>query len=192
MAIEVHVWLTWTECAMQEGGAEELLRVAEAIPLDKLANDYEQLSSQVMPVNALIKDSARAEQTPQQRIREWWREVRDPMKSAEENFDQIYLSLLCRRRGVRIVSGLWRYHEVNGRWPDNLDEIKTLVPEQALIDPHTEQPFVYRKEAGGQFVLYSKGPNGRDDNGLRGGKADDYRIWPRRYRPAESKDLSEE
>ena len=178
MAIEVHVWLTWTECVMREGGPEELLRAAEAIPLDKLANDYEQLSSQVMPVNALIKESVRAEQTAQQRIEEWWRDIRDPRKSAEENFDGIYLSMLCRRRGVRTVAGLWRYHEVNGRWPDSLDEIRALVPEQALIDPFAEQAFVYKRE-GGQFVLYSKGPNGRDDNGVRGGKADDYRIWPR-------------
>lgn len=178
MAIEVHVWLTWTECVMQENGAEELLRAAEAIPPGKLANMYKQFSSQVLQVNALIKESARAERTPLQRVEDWWRETRNPIKSAEENFDRIYLSLLCRRRGVRIVAGLWRYHEANRRWPDSLDEIKTLVPEQALIDPFTEQTFVYKKEAGGQFVLYSKGPNRIDDNGLPGGKADDYRIWP--------------
>jgi len=179
MAIEVHVWLTWTECVMQEDGAEELLRAAEAIPPDKLANTYKEFSSQVLQVNALIKESGRAEQTLPRRIEEWWREIRDPIKSAEENFDRTYLSLLCRRRGVRIVAGLWRYHEANRRWPDSLDDIKTLVPEQALIDPFTEQMFVYRKEVGGQFTLYSKGPNEIDDNGLRGGKADDYRIWPR-------------
>jgi len=179
MAIEQRVWLTLTECIMQADGAEELLRAAEAMPPDKLANNYKQFSPQVLQVNALIKESVRAEQTPRQRIEDWWREIRDPIKSAEENFDKIYLGLLWRRRGVRIVAGLRRYHDANGRWPDSLEQIKTLVPEQALIDPFTEQRFVYRKEAGGQFVLYSKGPNRRDENALRGGKADDYRIWPR-------------
>ena len=179
MAIEMHVWVTLTEYAIQTDGAEELLRVAEAMPPEELANNYKQVSSEALEINALIRESAWAEWTTQQRIEDWWQRISDRRKSAEENFDEIYLQLLARRRATRILVGLRRYHDANGRWPDSLAHIKTLVPEQALIDPFTEQTFVYRKEAGGQFILYSKGPNGIDENGLRGGKADDYRIWPR-------------
>jgi len=177
MAIENHVSLTLAECIMQANDAEELLRVVEAMPPDKLANDYEHISPQILQVSALIAESVWAEQTPQQRVRNWWQRIRE--KSEEENCEEVYLRLLSRRRGTRLLAGLKRYHDTNGRWPDSLDEIGTLVPEQALIDPLTEQTFVYRKEAGSQFVLYSKGPNKRDENGLRDAKADDYRIWPR-------------
>jgi hypothetical protein len=176
IAIETHVWLTLRECVMQTDAPEQLLRVAEAMPPDKLANDYKQFSSEALEVSAIIKQTVLAEQTPQQRIEEWWQEIRNPIKSAEENFDQIYLFLLCSRRGTRTLVGLRRYHDANGRWPESLEEIKTLVPEQALIDPFTEQTFVY-KTAGGTFLLYSKGPNQIDENGVHDSKADDRKIW---------------
>lgn len=177
MAIEAHVGLTLRECVMQAGAAEELLRVVEAMPPDKLVNNYKQISSEALEVSALIRESVRAEQTPRQRIEEWWREMRDKKKSVEENFDEIYLALLCSRRGTRTVVGLRRYHGANGRWPDSLEQIKTLVPEQAPIDPYTGQMFVY-KTAGRTFLLYSKGPNRIDENGVRDSKADDRKIWP--------------
>jgi hypothetical protein len=177
IAIETHVWSTLRKCVMQTDAPEQLLRVAEAMPPDNLANDYKQFSSEALEVSAIIKQTVLAEQTPQQRIEEWWQEIRSPIKSAEENFDQIYLLLLCSRRGTRTFVGLRRYHDANGRWPESLEEIKTLVPEQALIDPFTEQTFVY-KTAGGTFLLYSKGPNQIDENGVHDSNADDRRIWP--------------
>jgi hypothetical protein len=177
IAMETYVWSRLRECVMQAGAAEELLRVVEAMPPDTLVNNYGQISSEALEVTALIRESVWAEQTPQQRIEEWWREIRDRTKSAEENFDQICLLLLCSRRGTRTLAGLRRYHDANRRWPDSLEEIKMLVPEQALIDPFTEQTFAY-KTAGGTFLLYSKGPNQIDENGVHDGKADDRKIWP--------------
>jgi hypothetical protein len=177
MAVEASAWITLGESVMQASTQEEILRIAEATPWE-LESDSAKVSRPILEVERLIAKSILAEWTLRHRIRVWWQGLGG--KSVEKTIEESYPRLLSQRRGVRLLVGLRRYHDANGRWPDSLDEIRTLVPEQALIDPFTEQTFVYRKEAGGEFVLYSKGPNGIDDNGLRGGKADDYRIWPPR------------
>jgi hypothetical protein len=54
----------------------------------------------------------------------------------------------------------------HGRYPDHADE---LVPEylrQFPIDPYCDKPLVYRRE-GEEYLLYSVGPNGVDDDGQR-------------------------
>jgi hypothetical protein len=176
IAMEIYVWPRLAEGMMQTDPAEELLRVAEALPPDKLMNEGRQAYAQALEVSALIPESAPADWTVRQRLADWWRQIRE--KSNEEVAERIYLGLLCRRRGIRILAGLRRYHDAKGYWPDSLEEIRTLVPEQALIDPYAEQMFVYRKVTGGEFLLYARGPNKLDENGLRTGTADDCPIWP--------------
>ena len=150
--------------------------MAEAMPWE-LEGDCEEAVKLMREVVPLIAETVLAEWTLRERLRNWW--LTRGEKTDEEIIQLFYRRLLSVRRGTRLLVALRRYHNANGRWPDSLDEIRTFVPDQALIDPFTEQTLVYKKEADGQFVLYSKGPNGRDDNGVRGGKADDYRIWPR-------------
>lgn len=175
-AIEMQAWSSLGESVMRPDAAEELLRMAEAMPWE-LEGDCEEAVKLMREVVPLIAETVLAEWTLRERLRNWW--LTRGEKSEEEIIQLFYQRLLSVRRGTRLLVALRRYHNANGRWPDSLDEIRTFVPDQALIDPFTEQTLVYKKEADGQFVLYSKGPNGRDDNGVRGGKADDYRIWPR-------------
>jgi hypothetical protein len=56
------------------------------------------------------------------------------------------------------------YHQQNGRYPGELEEVDALLDWGLPSDPFSEQPFVYRREGNG-YLLYSIGVNGRDDNG---------------------------
>jgi hypothetical protein len=180
MGMEKDVWLRLAEGIMQADTAEELLRVVEAMPPDKLVNQGKQAYAQVLEVSALIPKSVPPHRTIRQRLTYWWERLRE--SSNEEDTQKVYGWLLWRRRGTRILAGLRRYHDANGRWPESLDDIRPLVPEQALIDPYTGQTFVYRKVPGGEFLLYARGPNKLDDNGSHTGTADDCRTWPLRDR----------
>ena len=52
----------------------------------------------------------------------------------------------------------------NAEYPETLEELATLVPEEVLIDPFSEERFVYdRTEEGYRF--YSFGANLEDDGG---------------------------
>jgi hypothetical protein len=69
-----------------------------------------------------------------------------------------------RRLTVTAIA-LQRFHLRHQRWPETLAE---LVPEflaSVPIDPLNAEPFRYRREADGGFVLYSVGEDGRDDGG---------------------------
>ncbi|MHC4745460.1 MAG: hypothetical protein ACYS8Z_26395, partial [Planctomycetota bacterium] len=76
---------------------------------------------------------------------------------------------------------LRRYKNRHGRWPQNLDEIKSQVPAQILVDPANNGPFLYKLTADG-FELYSIGRNKIDENGkyMRNDpdEPDDWPIWP--------------
>ena len=74
---------------------------------------------------------------------------------------------------------------VIGHWPESLDELKFLAPEEIFIDPINNDSFVY-KLTEDNFTLYSKGKNNIDEGGKRDrcGEeetgADDRLIWPPR------------
>ena len=95
----------------------------------------------------------------------------------EENIKLQYLFLIAGRRTLHILTELRRYYNENGQWPETLEEIKSTVPELAWVDPYTKASFIYKKEGDG-FRLYSKGPNGTDENGSHDGPADDQLFWP--------------
>jgi hypothetical protein len=107
-------------------------------------------------------------------VKNWWWRSRG--KTAEEILREWYLRSLAMRRGVRVLAGLRRYRDANGRWPDSLDDLKPIVHDGVTIDPYTEKPFVYRV-AGDEFCLYARGRNGIDDGGMSTGQADDRPIW---------------
>jgi hypothetical protein len=89
-----------------------------------------------------------------------------------------YLQTVAQQRGSRLIVALRRYKNKNGNWPASLDDIKDSIPNQILVDPLNDGPFIYEL-AKENFVLYSKGRNGIDDWGiedLRRG-ADDLLIW---------------
>lgn len=63
------------------------------------------------------------------------------------------------------------YHERHGNYPEQLAQ---LVPDwlsHTADDPFSGQPLVYRREAE-RFVLYSVGPNGKDEGGRFGSWTD--------------------
>ena len=172
--IERRAWVLLRDWVMQADAGGEHLRLAEAMPA-QLENDWEHLSSPMLEVQPLIAASVLAEYSLLQRLKNWRRQRR--AGDAVEIVRDKYLRLLSLRRGVSVLAGLRRYHDANDRWPDRLDEIKVLVPAQALLDPYTGQPFVYAP-AGEVFRLFARGPNGIDDSRSPANRADDVPIWP--------------
>jgi hypothetical protein len=100
----------------------------------------------------------------------------------------LYLRLIANKRGSQLLIGLRRYKNKNGRWPEDLDDIKSLAPEEIFVDPINDNSFVY-KLTEENFTLYSKGKNNIDENGEYNStwdpnsfeskvEEDDRLIWP--------------
>ncbi len=180
MEIEASAWGTLCESVMRPDAPQELLRTAEAMAGD-LDNDFEQAYAPLAEALPIFTKIYLAKQAPLDRIEEWGQKflgIFPREEELEQRIAEYYLRLLSLRRGVRVLVGLQHYYNANSRLPDSLDEIKTLVPEQALIDPFTERTFVYRRVSNGTFLLYARGLNRTDENGSDQGKADDYPLWP--------------
>ena len=91
------------------------------------------------------------------------------------------------KRATQILIALKRHKDKNGNWPDSLDELQASLPEQALVDAVNNSSFAYRRN-GADFILYSKGKNGIDDNGRYNSRLemDDVAIWPAKNRDSDS------
>ena len=108
---------------------------------------------------------------------------------------QKYLQTIVYRRTMYILLALREYKEANGRWPNNLDQIKDKVPAEAMIDPFTGGSFIYEAK-GEKFLLYSVGENKIDEKGKPGPNcrdrsrgtekslSDDILIWPQKFEQA--------
>ena len=70
----------------------------------------------------------------------------------------LYLRTLATRRGSRLLVAIKRYKNENGTWPENLDEIKSLAPAEAFIDPVTGEPLQYENH-GKRFSLFGETVN---------------------------------
>jgi len=102
------------------------------------------------------------------------------------------------KRGCQVLIGLRRYRNKNGYWPGSLDEVQSLLPAEAFIDPQNGGAFVY-KLTDDTFKLYSKGKNDIDEGGRREKNIgtgccapnvvckgyDDQLIWPRKLRKSD-------
>ncbi|HEV2208104.1 MAG TPA: hypothetical protein VG167_04975 [Verrucomicrobiae bacterium] len=60
---------------------------------------------------------------------------------------------------------LKRFNLREGRWPANLNELVPAYLAELPYDPMSGKSLCYHTGAGGQFVLYSVGEDGRDDGG---------------------------
>jgi hypothetical protein len=78
-------------------------------------------------------------------------------------------------RAARILLALRRCRDETGTWPADLKEIESRIPGDALRDPISDKPFVYRLSRDG-FLLYSVSTNGTDEGGKFPG---DFSFWPR-------------
>jgi hypothetical protein len=158
-----------------EGDVSEkhLKTIEAAIP--QTQDNWAEVSSKIIEFESLFQ---RKNYNLFDRLKLGWQGMR-----VEDNIERMqdgYLRRqLWRRRGSRILIALRRYRNKNGRWPETLDGVKNLVPEEILVDPISGGSFVY-KLAEENFTLYSKGENNIDEDGERDQEsgADDWPIWP--------------
>jgi hypothetical protein len=167
-----------------EGDVTEAhLKTIEAIPL-LTKNNWTEISSKILEFETLYE---RKSIGLFDRIKFTWQGMRveDTIERIREN----YLWLIANRRGNRIFIALRRYRNKNGRWPQTLNSIKDLVPEEILVDPINGGSFIY-KLTEENFTLYSKGENNIDEGGIRKitvdpneskwlkTEKDDWLFWP--------------
>jgi hypothetical protein len=88
-----------------------------------------------------------------------------------------YLRHIAQQRGALLTIALRRYKNKTGHWPESLDDIQSLAPEEIFVDPINGGSFIY-KLTDENFTLYSKGKNNIDENGKYKEGADDWPIWP--------------
>jgi hypothetical protein len=130
----------------------------------------------VEKLDRLVSIKQRSTLSPIARLQAWWQERRAYESSTErKHVQQIRLLSVCR--GTEILIALRRFKDKNSHWPESLDEIKSMVAENTLIDPTNNNSYVYKLTDDG-FVLYSKGENNIDEGGRYGFCADDRPIWP--------------
>jgi hypothetical protein len=101
--------------------------------------------------------------------------LQDP---THETMVQTYQRSMAERKGTLLMVALKRHKDAFGTWPQNLAEIKPLASPDTFIDPLNNREFAYKLTEDG-FTLYSKGPNGIDEEGKFNNKGcDDWVIWP--------------
>jgi hypothetical protein len=158
---------------LQGEPTENHLKIIEAAMLST-ENNWNKDSAKILEVERLYE---KKQSGFFYRLKRLWRAL-----SEEDTFNRIhtiYLRQIAIRRGSRILIALRRYKNTNGRWPETLDGIKDLVPEEILVDSINGGSFVY-KLTEENFTFYSKGENNIDDGGEYSNKsgADDWPIWP--------------
>lgn len=67
---------------------------------------------------------------------------------------------------ARVAIALERYRMAHGTYPDSLDPLAPQYIDRIPHDVINGQPLLYRRNANGQFVLYSVGWNETDDGGV--------------------------
>jgi hypothetical protein len=152
---------------------------------------YQKYYEMARPDYNWAKEPREIRTTPQFKFRlNRYRTIELLASVSEEPYYRIQEIYLRRQTGIRAsrsIIALRRYKNQNGRWPENLDEIKPFAPAEIFVDPINGNSFVY-KLADDSFKLYSKGKNNIDEDGKRDrwGEertgADDWLIWPPRGR----------
>ena len=110
---------------------------------------------------------------------------------------RLWQRMLAERCATRIMIALRRYRDKHGAWPESLEQVRSYLPAEALIDPQNNGTFVYQC-TGDTFRLYSKGSNGVDENGEynfdmedRTG-SDDRVYWRMRSRSNRKEDTNDD
>jgi hypothetical protein len=184
IAIEAAAFGNIKRAVIQDDITPEHLRSLETI-LETSSNPDEVDAEVADRVNRLIHDKELSQMSIPGRFRQMWFGQRE-LKEQERRKRLIHLRLEASRRAIRIFIALRHYKEKTGAWPETLEQIEPKLPEQMLIDPQNNGPFIY-KLAGDDFVFYSKGPNNIDEGGSHSGSADDWLVWPRKIIPAVEK-----
>jgi hypothetical protein len=69
-----------------------------------------------------------------------------------------------RRDQVRIGFAMATFHAETGKYPKSLDELAPKYLSEIPLDPYTQKSFVYLPRDA-SFLIYSFGPNAKDDGG---------------------------
>jgi hypothetical protein len=112
----------------------------------------------------------------------------DILEPAFHRVHDLYLRATADKKSCQIIIALRRYKNKHGRWPESLDNLKSLVPAEVFVDPISGGSFVY-KLTDANFTLYSKGKNNIDEDGQNNSRwdpntgqriveQDDFLIWP--------------
>ena len=176
IAIEAAAFGNIKRVVIEDDITPEQLRSLEMI-LETSQNPDEVDAEIADRVNRLIRNKELSQMSIPARLHQWWF-GRKELREQERRRQLIYLRLEASRRAIRIFIALRRYKEKTGTWPETLEQIEPKLPEQMLIDPQNNGPFIY-KLAGDDFIFYSKGPNSTDEGGSKSGSADDWLLWPR-------------
>lgn len=73
--------------------------------------------------------------------------------------------LLVASRISEVACALERYRLQHQQYPETLEALSPTFLPNVPTDPCTAKAFQYRRTSPDQFILYSLGPNGRDDGG---------------------------
>jgi len=188
MAIEA-VALNQTVVFLVEGNADEThLRKIETLPLHT-EDDWTAVLEEVLPAEELVEQKMKEKLGLLDRLKyEFNYGLFSSMKGPVYNqIHQLSLRGVATCRGIRILIALRRYKNKNSRWPETLDDIKSIAPEEIFVDPFNNGPFVY-KLTDNTFRLYSKGKNNVDEDGQYRDPQDDWPIWPPRGRKPKTKE----
>jgi hypothetical protein len=120
--------------------------------------DVERHVVSVDQVNKIIASESASNQSGD--LMEWLSIPKFGMTGKKFAYAQAFTDL------ARVAIALERYRLANGQYPESLD---MLTPQFISDLPHdviNGQPLKYRREANGQFVLYSVGWNETDDGGM--------------------------
>lgn len=88
---------------------------------------------------------------------------------------ELHTRMVANIRLARAGLGLLRYRQAHGTWPENLGGLRL----EDLDDPFSQGPLLYRPE-GEAFILYSVGPDQKDNHGIPGppdGDAEYDLVW---------------
>ena len=94
----------------------------------------------------------------------WWQN-----RQALQGTETKHKLIVARERLVAIELALRAYQSERGRPPTRLDDLVTNYLSRVPSDPFTAQPMVYRSQAT-NWLLYSVGPDGKDDGGAPAGR----------------------
>ena len=175
IAIEAIAFLNIRRAVIQDDVTPEQLRSLENILETPPSLDDEDAEIAAR-VDQLIEKKEWSELSFPTRFQQWLSGYTG-QKDREQRQRLILLRLAASRQAAPILIALRRHKEKTGAWPETLEQIEPKPPEQMLIDPQNNGPFIYKLD-GDDFIFYSKGPNAIDEGGSYSGPADDWPIWP--------------
>ncbi|TSA52093.1 MAG: hypothetical protein D4R45_07460 [Planctomycetaceae bacterium] len=175
IAFEATGYMNIRIAVMRDDITQEQMRSLESI-LDILMDRGEGHARIAARIDSLLDEKERSMMSTVELLKQLWL-GRKTQKQQEQVRHKIRLRLEAIRRATPILIALRRYKQETGVWPESLEQIEPKLPEQMLIDPQNNGPFVYKRD-GDSFVFYSKGPNNIDEGGSYSGADDDWPIWP--------------